>query len=112
MLATFCKVSLLVSALALGSSVAANATVIIPNAPSNVFNPASPSAPHGIFQGAGRRYAGGNATERTQSDPTAYWYGYGQTAAGVDDLVNKHKARIVDIQVDHVSSQPYFTVSL
>jgi beta-lactamase class A len=116
MLEKFCKLSLLVSTLALGCAAAASAGVIIPNAMPNALpgalDRAAFNAPHGAFQGSNRKYAGNGQTERTQTDPTAYWYGYGQTAAGVDDLINKHNARIVDIQVDHVGSQPYFTVSL
>jgi hypothetical protein len=49
--------------------------------------------------------------ERAQSDPTAWWWYYGQTAAQVGSLLAQNKARLVDIQVQSVSaSGPIFSV--
>jgi beta-lactamase class A len=51
--------------------------------------------------------------ERAQSDPTAWWWYYGQTAAQVSALLTQNNARIVDIQVESVSSAgPIFSVVL
>ena len=51
--------------------------------------------------------------ERVQSDPTAYWWYYGSTAAQVTQALQQNNARIVDIQVESVSpSGPLFTVAM
>ena len=49
---------------------------------------------------------------RTQSDPTAWWWAYGQTAAEVAQLVNANGARIVDIEVEQASPSYRFSVAL
>jgi beta-lactamase family protein len=52
-------------------------------------------------------------TERTQSDPTGYWWYYGATPAQVSQYLSQNNARIVDLQVESVSSTgPVFTVSM
>lgn len=52
-------------------------------------------------------------TERTQSDPTGYWWYYGATPAQVSQYLSQNNARIVDLQVESVSSSgPVFTVSM
>src|SRR5271165_2780370 len=52
-------------------------------------------------------------TERTQSVPTGYWWFYGQTPAQVSQILSQNNARIVDLQVESVSSSgPIFTVSM
>jgi hypothetical protein len=52
-------------------------------------------------------------TERTQSAPTGYWWYYGQTPAQLSQLLSQDNARIVDLQVESVSSSgPIFTVSM
>jgi hypothetical protein len=51
--------------------------------------------------------------ERTQSDPTAYWWYFGVSAAQVNQALTQHNARIVDLQVESVSpTGPVFTVAM
>ncbi|MCH7698221.1 MAG: serine hydrolase [Chloroflexi bacterium] len=47
--------------------------------------------------------AGATTQVRSQSDPTAWWWYYGQTPAQVTDLIDDNSARIVDIEVQDVS---------
>src|SRR5271168_1116392 len=42
--------------------------------------------------------------ERAQSDPTAWWWYYGQTAEQVGQLLQQNNARLVDICVQSVSA--------
>jgi hypothetical protein len=52
-------------------------------------------------------------TERTQSDPTAYWWYYGVTGPQLSQYLSQNNARIVDLQVESVSSSgPVFTASM
>ncbi len=51
--------------------------------------------------------------DRTASTPTAYWWYYGATPAQVGAYLSQNNARIVDLQVESVSSSgPLFTVSM
>ncbi len=49
---------------------------------------------------------------RSQSDPTSWWWYYGQTPAQVTDLTNDNGARIVDIEVQDTSPTLRFAVAL
>lgn len=52
-------------------------------------------------------------TERTQSDPTAYWWYYGVSGAQLGQYLTQNNARLVDLQVESVSgSGPVFTASM